>query len=61
MGSETSQVDSDWASPSHVHIAFLMLATLLGTYLCYLFVLPFLPSLVWAIGLAVLAAPFLWL
>jgi hypothetical protein len=28
--------DADWASPSHVHIAFLLLATLLGTYLCYL-------------------------
>lgn len=51
-------VDSDWASPSNVHIAFLLLATLLGTYLCYLLALPFLPSLVWAIGLAVLAAPY---
>lgn len=51
-------VDADWASPTHVHIAFLLLATLLGTYLCYLLALPFLPSLVWAIGLAVLAAPY---
>ena len=50
--------DADWASPSHVHIAFLLFATLLGTYLCYLLALPFLPSLVWAIGLAVLAAPY---
>jgi len=55
---EGRKADADWASPSHVHIAFLLFSTLLGTYLCYLITLPFLPSLVWAVGLAVLASPY---
>ncbi len=54
---EVGQPDADWASPSHVHIAFLMLSLFLGVYLCYLIALPFLPSLSWAIGLSVLATP----
>ena len=56
--SESPAVDSDWASPSHVKLALLLLVTLLGIYLSYLLALPFLPSLVWAVGLAVLAAPY---
>ena len=35
----------------------LIAATLIGLYLCYLLVLPFLPALVWALTIAVLAAP----
>ncbi len=52
-----AKVDSDWASPSHLHIALALLSTLIGAYLCYLIALPFLPALSWAIGLSVLATP----
>ena len=54
----TENGDADWTSPGHVHVALFLLATLLGTYLCYLIALPFLPSLAWAVGLSVLAAPY---
>jgi predicted PurR-regulated permease PerM len=54
---ENGKSSEDWASPSHMHFAFFMLSLLLGIYLCYLIALPFLPSLAWAIGLSVLAAP----
>lgn len=49
--------DSDWASPRHIHTAFFLSATLLGSYLCYLIALPFVPAVTWAIALAVLAVP----
>ena len=35
----------------------LLVATLIGLYVCYLLALPFLPALTWALTLAVLAAP----
>lgn len=50
--------DNDWTSPSHVRTAFLLLATLLAVYVCYLITIPFLASVVWALSLAVLFAPF---
>jgi predicted PurR-regulated permease PerM len=34
-----------------------LVATLIGLYVCYLLALPFLPALAWALALAVLAAP----
>ena len=36
----------------------LLIATLVGLYLCYLLALPFLSALVWALTISVLAAPF---
>lgn len=54
---ESARGDLDWASPKNIRTAFFLLSTLLGTYLCYRIALPFLPSLTWAIGLAVLATP----
>ncbi|MCU0713980.1 MAG: AI-2E family transporter [Pirellula sp.] len=54
---ESARGDQDWASPKNIRTAFFLLSTLLGTYLCYRIAMPFLPSLTWAIGLAVLATP----
>lgn len=56
-GGDARERDADWASPRHIHTAFFLYATLLGSYLCYLIALPFVPSVTWAIGLAVLATP----
>lgn len=50
--------ESDWASRSHVRTLVLMGATLSGLYLCYRLTVPFLPSLAWALALAVLFSPF---
>jgi predicted PurR-regulated permease PerM len=49
---------NDWGSRSHVQTLVLMLATAFGIYLCYRLAIPFLPPLVWALGLSVLFAPF---
>lgn len=55
---EFAAASTDWASPSHAHIVFFMFWAFLGIFLCYLIARPFLPSIVWAIGLTVLATPF---
>ena len=47
----------DWTSRSHVHTLVLMASTACGLYLCYRLAEPFLPSLAWALALAVLFAP----
>jgi predicted PurR-regulated permease PerM len=46
-----------WEPVSLVRAFVLLVATLIAVYVCYLLVLPFLPALVWALSLAVLAAP----
>ncbi len=57
----TKQVDAsiedDWGSLNHVHTLVLMMATVLGIYLCYRLAVPFLSVLAWALTLAVLFAP----
>lgn len=50
--------EDDWATRSHVQTLVLMVATAAGVYLCYRLAVPFLPSLAWALGLAILFAPF---
>jgi predicted PurR-regulated permease PerM len=50
--------ENDWGARSHVQTLVLMAATSFGVYLCYLLAEPFLPTLVWAVALAVLFAPF---
>jgi predicted PurR-regulated permease PerM len=54
----SDQVPDDWGSKMHVQTLVLMVATVLGFFLCYRMAIPFLPGLVWALGLAVLFAPF---
>ncbi len=49
--------DSDWISPNHMHSLVLILAILVGIYLCYKIALPFLPVLAWALTLAVMFTP----
>lgn len=49
---------NDWGSRSHVQTLVLMVATAFGIYICYRLAVPFLPSLTWALGLAVLFSPF---
>jgi predicted PurR-regulated permease PerM len=49
---------NDWGSRSHVQTLVLMAATALGIFLCYRLTVPFLSSLAWALGLAILFAPF---
>jgi predicted PurR-regulated permease PerM len=51
-------IANDWGSRSHVQTLVLMVATAFGIYLCYRLAVPFLPPLAWALGLAVLFAPF---
>ena len=50
-------VEQDWGSRDHVQTLILMLATVLGIYLCYKIALPFLSVLAWALTLAVMFAP----
>lgn len=50
--------EDDWATRSHVQTLVIMGATAAGCYLCYRLAMPFLPSLAWAIGLAILFVPF---
>ncbi len=47
----------DWGSRSQVQTLMLIVATALGSYLCYLMAVPFLPALAWALAFAVLFAP----
>jgi len=49
---------NDWGSRSHVQTLVLMAATALGIFLCYRLAVPFLSSLAWALGLAILFTPF---
>lgn len=49
--------DSDWISPNHMHTLVLILAILVGIYLCYKIALPFLSVLAWALTLAVMFTP----
>ena len=49
--------EQDWGSRNHVQTLVLMLATVLGIYLCYKIALPFLSILVWALTLAVMFTP----
>ncbi len=53
---ETS-IEQDWGSRNHVQTLVLMIATVLGAYLCYRMTVPFLSVLTWALTLAVLFAP----
>ncbi len=52
-----AQITNDWGSRSHVHTLLLMAVTVVGIYLCYRLVAPFLPAFAWALALAVLFAP----
>ncbi len=49
--------ESNWGSLNHVQTLVLMLATVIGIYLCYQMAVPFLPVLAWALTLAVLFTP----
>src|SRR5688500_20122874 len=44
-------------SRQRVHALALIAATLLGVYLCYRLIEPFLPALAWGLALAVVAYP----
>jgi len=50
-------VYNDWGSKSNIQTLVLMMATVLGLYLCYQMALPFLAVLIWALTLAVLFSP----
>lgn len=50
-------VESDWGSLNHVQTLVLMIATVIGIYLCYQMAAPFVPVLAWALTLAVLFSP----
>lgn len=52
-----TSVEDDWGSLNHVHTLVLMMATVLGIYLCYRLAVPFLPILAWALTLAVMFTP----
>lgn len=57
-----ASIENDWGSSNHVQTLVLMLATVLGVYLCYKLALPFLAVLTWALTLAVLFSPLqIWL
>ena len=49
--------EQDWGSRNHVQTLVLMLATILGIYLCFQLALPFLSVLLWALTLAVMFTP----
>jgi len=49
--------EDDWGSRAHVQTLLLMGVTALGLYLCYGMAAPFLPSLGWALALAVIGMP----
>ncbi len=57
-GPGTAPNFNDWRSRSHVPTIVMMAATAFGIYICYLLAAPFLPSLAWALALAVLFTPF---
>jgi len=52
-----SLIEQDWGSRNHVQTLVLMMATVLGIYLCYRMAVPFLSVLAWALTLAVLFIP----
>jgi len=55
-------VADDWLVRNHIRLLVLMVATVLGVYICYQMAMPFLSVLVWALTLAVLFAPMqIWL
>jgi predicted PurR-regulated permease PerM len=54
---ETRIASSGVLSRQRVHALALIAATLLGVYLCYRLVEPFLPALAWGLALAVVAYP----
>ncbi len=56
--STTVHASNDWGSRGHVQTLMLMVATMLGVYLCFRMALPFLPAVTWALTLAVLFSPF---
>ena len=47
----------EWGTGRQIHLLVLMAITVLGLYLCYLMVLPFVPALTWALALALLFTP----
>lgn len=55
---KTSIAEPGVLSRQRVHTLALIGATLLGLYLCYRLVEPFLPALAWGLALAVVAYPF---
>jgi len=46
-----------WFSRGRLSVIALLVATVISIYLCYLLTIPFLPSLAWALALAVIALP----
>ena len=50
--------ENDWETAAHVRTLVVLGTTGAGIYLCYRMAVPFLPSLTWALALAVLCAPF---
>lgn len=50
-------VESDWGSRGHIQALVLIVVTVIAIYVCYRLVLPLLPTLVWALVLAVLLIP----
>jgi len=52
-----SSIEQDWGSRNHVQTLVLMMATVLGIYLCYRMTVPFLSVLTWALTLAALFVP----
>jgi predicted PurR-regulated permease PerM len=54
----TNPVTTDWGSRSHIQTFVIMAVIGFGIYLCYRLTQPFLPALAWALGLAVIFAPF---
>jgi predicted PurR-regulated permease PerM len=50
-------IENDWGSRSHTLTLVLMGTTVVGSYLCYRMVVPFLPMLAWSLALAVMFTP----
>ena len=48
-------IANNWALRSRVQTFVLMLATVVGMYLCYMLAAPFLAALTWALALAELS------
>lgn len=54
----TASIVNDLGSRNHIQTLVLVVATACGSYLCYQLAVPFLPTLAWALALAVLFTPF---
>ena len=52
-----AQIENDWASRGHVRTFALLAVTVSGIYFSYRLAAPFIPSLAWAMALAVLFIP----